>query len=196
MKKFLFLGMALYGCLAHAQTSLDNDAASQAADAAFFSHPPTSSVGAGRPAATPSAQVPMAPYLDILAPNPNGNNVSTNTGLPWPIEGHSFTLAEISKYRDSLAGKVVWVRLSPTSIAPEPDGLEYKLFVRDAESDAPLHDGYGFVWFPKEGAQKMNLIGKTMRGWLSFYVKVDTAKLTAIGRSKSIFFNGNFAYVW
>ena len=57
MKKFTLLGLALSACMAHAQTSLDQDPKERALSEALFSHPPVSSVDGPRLSPT---QAPMS----------------------------------------------------------------------------------------------------------------------------------------
>ena len=92
------------------------------------------------------------------------------------------------------------MKLWPTSIDAEPVGDQYKVFVKDHANDNSSDDPgdkYAFVWFPIEGAKKMNLIGKTVGGGLSFFVKVEADRLTAIARSRNIdSFRNTFTYTW
>jgi hypothetical protein len=142
----------------------------------------------------------MSDYHNPLDKPANAKTGSTD-GLPWPIEGHAFTLTELNRYRTQIAGQIVWVKLWPTSIDPEPVGDEYKVFVKDGKSSDRISDDssdqYAFVWFPVEGAKKMRLIGTTIGGGLSFYVKVEKDRLTAVARSRNIdSFHNTFTYTW
>ena len=66
MKKFMILGIALCGCVAHGQSSLDQDPKERALSESIFSHPPASSVG--RPnVATPT---PIPKPTPVPAPTP------------------------------------------------------------------------------------------------------------------------------
>lgn len=142
----------------------------------------------------------MSKYQNPLDNHANAKTVSTD-GLPWPVEGHYFTLAEINRYRDAIIGKIVRVRLKPTSIDPDTESGGYKLFVKDTASEygaaGDVIDHYAFVWFPAAGVEKMDLLRKTARGQLSFYLKVEKSRLSAVGRSKNIdSFHNTFTFVW
>ncbi len=117
--------------------------------------------------------------------------------LPWAIEGHAFTLTEINEYRVALLGQVVNLKLAPVRAEKDADGKGFDVFVADAKSAGRRLSNYAFVYFPPEGATKLNTFLKTSRGELSFYVKVDAERLTAVGRSRNIdSFKNTFAYVW
>ncbi len=67
MKTTMILGIALCGCIARGQTSLDQDPKERARAEALFSNPPTSSVG-GTPA--PSEGVPLPPPGSVPTSKP------------------------------------------------------------------------------------------------------------------------------
>jgi hypothetical protein len=140
----------------------------------------------------------------------SGSNATAGTnptnslqGLPWALEGHQFTLDEIRRYRKQLTGQIVWVKLAPKE---QPDKKEptdgyYKVIVEDPPGSGSR--SYGPVYFPEEGATKMKLLGNNSRGGdssrgaVSFYIRVEADKLTAVGRSRMIdSFKNSFMYTW
>lgn len=125
--------------------------------------------------------------------------LAAKAGAADPVQGHVFTLWELKAAIAQLDGQIVRVRIQPTIIRPEqlPSG-DYRVFVQDALRRAQT-DQWSFadIYFPAEGIQKMDLLRKTTRGELSFWVSVSAGKFTAVGRTLKRDLNGaTTGYVW
>ena len=118
---------------------------------------------------------------------------------PEPVEGHVFTLWELKAATAQLDGQIVRVKIQPTILRPEqlPSG-DYRVFVQDALKRAAKDEAsFADIYFPAEGVQKMDLLRKTIRGELSFWVSVTPGRYTAVGRTLKRDLNGaNAGYVW
>lgn len=156
------------------------------------------------PAKKPSlAEERMNQYQNPLnQPAKSGaqNSASAAKGtVSAPVEGHVFTLWELNAATAQLDGQIVRVKIQPTILRPEqlPSG-DYRVFVQDGLKRA-LKDEASFanIYFPAEGVQKMDLLRKTTRGELSFWVSVAAGRYTAVGRTLKRDLNGALiGYVW
>jgi hypothetical protein len=112
--------------------------------------------------------------------------------LPWPIEGHTFTMAEVLQYRKDLLGEVVKLSLTatPDDNEQQDDGT-IRVFASDTRSNTDA-----FVDFPSSAASKLRVM-ESSPGGLTFYVRIDEHQLTAVGRSRNIdSFHRTFTYTW
>ena len=124
---------------------------------------------------------------------------ATKASVSAPIEGHVFTLWELREVTDRLDGQVVRVKIQPTILRPEQlSSGDYRVFVQDALKRAPKDEAsFADIFFPAEGVQKMDLLRKTIRGELSFWISVTAGRYTAVGRTLKRDLNGaNMGYTW
>lgn len=138
------------------------------------------------------------PALDAPGQIAEGQEQAGKTQFPAPQEGKIYTLDGLEKAKFTLEGKVVQVRVSPTTFKSEQlSQEEFRVFVKD---DEKAGSGYAHIYFPTEGLRKMDVLTKPDNYWkaktMTFYVLVSPDKYVAIARSVSRDIRGKITYVW
>lgn len=123
-----------------------------------------------RPPAGTGTRGPVQP------PATTGNALDAR---PAPSAGRIYTIKDLEANKFTLNGQTVRVKLlkpyfTPEQVAPDM----YRVFIEEKDLSASA-----YIYFPAEGAQKLNLLTKTARGALSFWVHVTPDRYTAIGRA-------------
>lgn len=117
----------------------------------------------------------------------SGTRAAAMAVPPVVVQGSVLTIADLVANKIDLAGKVVRVKLNKPLLTSEQTGPdEFRIYVEDKSLSASA-----FVYFPREGVAKMDLLSKTTRSELTFYVEIKGERFNAVGRLMN---NGAFAW--
>jgi hypothetical protein len=99
--------------------------------------------------------------------------------VPAPAQDKVYSLPELLASGFTLNGKVVLLKLSKPAyeLAELVSEKEYRVVIKDEAFNAATP-----VYFPPEGAKKMELFIQTTRITMSFYVRIWPDRYTAVGR--------------